>query len=53
MGTKKNARIYEYEIRAQNDQPLPKTIRGSFFYYVCEGETGACLYLQNDIVLDN
>ncbi|MEJ6730037.1 MAG: tetratricopeptide repeat protein, partial [Akkermansiaceae bacterium] len=45
-------RVVEFEIRSVGGKALPKTLKGSAFYFVCEDENGTCQYLRQDVELE-
>ncbi|CAN5406146.1 hypothetical protein BH23VER1_BH23VER1_26100 [soil metagenome] len=47
--TSTEARTVEFEVTPDEDAAAPSSFSAAAFYYVCEGESGTCLYLRNNI----
>ena len=41
-------RRLDFEVRPPEGPPTPASLHGTAYFYVCEGESGECLYLAKD-----
>ena len=46
-------RKIEFELRPAKGEKLPAKIKGTAYYYVCEGEEGVCRFLRQPVVFQN
>lgn len=50
--TSSETRRIEFELHPAAELPLPASLKGAVFFYVCEGKTGTCQFVRKSFVID-